>query len=448
LREINPEDEPVILERTDQDFIAALLEDLVSGEGNGVKGNGVKDTHAIAPAITQTIAQETNKDGVLRLFQPVHQVFHLVLLEAVCDLYDQPGLQPRLDPQRIESAGLVVRRFGTDLTTVEGWRQSGAAFRGWVSFDDLASSSPERDLDPDPDRRPPGLESGNAEINRRLGRSPLAPAPSSLRETTSPLFVAPPSVCEAIGKTVLYGVIPLASSEQSEVKEQRVYDLDFVRGHLPKYFQANTRCTVPFASQTVDATDATDAKLSASPLLNSFVLMVRQVQIELGAFGDKPESQALRGALNRVSLPLDDDASRPLGDFLADAAMVFVNRNPNAEVQMPKSWPLLSEPQALRIAEAAKAALDAQLATVMPRRGRFDDDQAQYLIRGFIRVRQPSPCPPKLVWSPVSKPFMIVPWYDAGPLPPVPVTLPNITRETVQALKPNVAFSVPNALFN
>ena len=463
LRAINAGGEPIILERTDQDFIAALLADLVSdveaganesgasrpgANGIGVSGIGVNGIRAIAPAITQTIAQQRNQDGVLRLFQPVHQVFHLVLLEAVCDLYDQPGLQPRLDPQRIESAGLVVRRLGTDLTTVEGWRQAGAKFRGWVAFDDSAISTQESDLDPDPEQRPPMLESGNAEINQRLLRSPSVPAPSALSETTSPLFVAPPSVCKAIGKTILYGVIPLASSEQNEVKETREYDLSFVQDHLPKYLKANCRCTVPLAKETVKGSEVTDTLLKNSPLLDSFVVMVRQVQIELNAFGSGPASTTLLTTLNQVSVPLDDDSSRPLGDFLADAAMVFVNRNPDAEVQMPSRWPKLKASNALAIAQAAKAALDNQLTTVMPRRGRFDDDQAHYHIRGFIRVRQPSPCPPKLVWSPISQPFTIVPWYDTGPVPPVSVTLPNITRESVQALKPNVAFSVPNDLFN
>ncbi|MGK7889725.1 MAG: hypothetical protein AB4042_10350, partial [Leptolyngbyaceae cyanobacterium] len=438
---------PTILERTDQDLIGVLLADLSQQDG--------------MEAIASTIAK-TRKDNTLCLYQPVHQVFHIVLLEAVCDPYGQPRLQPRLDPKRIESAGLVLRRLGPN-NEVAGWRQAGAKLRGWVRFNDVDSDNEEgknkrKDkesyLDPDPTQRPPVFGAGNAAIARQLrSRSALSVA-ENLTETTSPLFVAPPAVCEAIGKTVLYGVIPLASSEMSEVQEEQGYELEFIRKHLPDYLQPRDSANppvVPFPGAEIDASFVTAANLSEedgtdSPL-KRFILMLKQVQIELGAF-HREEAAALRTVFSRISLQIGSDSVR-LGTFLEDAARALVNQEPEFSVKMPQSWPdseIAAEAEAIAI--AAKTALDSQRIAIISRRRRFEDDQSQYHIRGFIRVRQPESCPPKLVWSETSEPFTIVPWYDTGPQPPLPVSLPNITRDSVRSLKPNVAFSVPNDLFN
>ncbi|MEM1280103.1 MAG: hypothetical protein AAGG53_08845, partial [Cyanobacteria bacterium P01_H01_bin.152] len=215
-RQQNSNAPPTILERTDQDLVGALLADLSQQDG--------------MEAIADTIAK-TQRNDTLRLYQPVHQVFHIVLLEAVCDPYGQPGLQPRLDPKRIDSAGLVLRRLGAN-NTVAGWRQAGAKLRGWVPFNDgdsNTSQNKESNLDPDPTQRPPVLGAGNEAIARQLRLRSALPTFEHLTETTSPLFVAPPAVCEAMGKTVLYGVIPLASSEMSEVQETQGYELEFIR---------------------------------------------------------------------------------------------------------------------------------------------------------------------------------------------------------------------------
>jgi hypothetical protein len=42
---------------------------------------------------------------------------------------------------------------------------------------------------------------------------------SQLSESVSPLYIAPPEVCEAAGRTILYGVIPVTSPERSESVE-------------------------------------------------------------------------------------------------------------------------------------------------------------------------------------------------------------------------------------
>ena len=102
---------PAILQRTDDDPVGVLLERLASETGRG--------------ELAASLAGDRDQDGNLDLYQPVHRTWHLVLLEIACEA---PGL-PRLDPQRIESAGLVIRRIGAG-GALEGWRRAGRKLRG------------------------------------------------------------------------------------------------------------------------------------------------------------------------------------------------------------------------------------------------------------------------------------------------------------------------------
>lgn len=91
---------PTLVARTDQDFIGALLDEL-SGE-------------RAAPAVADHLLRVGPGQRHLRLQQPVHRTFTLALVEAACDVTGAP----RLDPARIESAGLVVRRVARSRTVV------------------------------------------------------------------------------------------------------------------------------------------------------------------------------------------------------------------------------------------------------------------------------------------------------------------------------------------
>jgi hypothetical protein len=81
---------------------------------------------------------------------------------------------------------------------------------------------------------------------------------------------------------------------------------------------------------------------------------------------------------------------------------------------------------------------------------RFDGAASRYHIRAFARVLRQEGCPPETVWSEPRRQFTIAPWYDSVPdggPPPVQVALPDPTdRNALRALKPNVAFQVPEQL--
>jgi hypothetical protein len=431
---------PLILERSDADFIANVLEDLKTGDGR-------------TEMLTTAASTLDSQTGLLKLYQPVHKMFNLVLFEAVCQSYGTP----RLDPSQIDSAGLVIRRIAVDSQgnkktpeKLQGWRKFGKRLRGWVDFGDAF----EEDLDPDPSRRPPPIEAGHAELNRRLAlRSPY---PEPATEDFAPLFVAPPDVCAAAGRTILYGVLPLTSAEFSESPDPAPnWDLTQLQSHLPTYVREGGPRTLPRGGETLDFSDATDGSLK------DFIAALRQFAAEFGALETPdtpfmaelnkinmtPPRRAFRGAGDAFRSV--GDAFRGAGDFVREAIEALVVRTGQfggavAQVNMPEKWPVMSSRDAGAVLSAAVTTLRARYAAISGREGRYEDFRRQYRLRAFMRVRRDDPCPPKLVWSLPSDPFLIAPWFDNSATPPVRITLPDLAP--VRQLKPNVVFGVPDTL--
>jgi hypothetical protein len=419
---------PLLLHRNDLDFIESIWAELKQG------------SDAIAPTLAQTLMP----DGSLKLFQPIHRTFHVVLLEAVCDPYGTAAMQPRLDPKKIESAGLVLRRYGTGTQAgkIEGWRQQDPNLRSWLAFTDPLWSL---EQDPAPSRRPPALQAGNAEINRRL--SLLQAVEDTLSEDVMPLFVAPPEVCEAAQKTLLYGLVSLSGGDLSQTKPTS-FDPAFIQSHLPTYLKAAPQTKrVPRPGQILTAANATDAPpLQDGSLLQDFIATLRQVRFEFEVVRDNRNTPLFQ-TLNQIRLPFGSE-TRLAGDFLIDAADVLVERQPG-EITMPDEWPVVTQAQGEAIATAVKAVLDRRLGTAQPQLRRFDESDRRYYLQGFIRVKRPDGCPPQLVWSIPSADFAIAPWYENADVAPIQVTLPNLLDpDQIRKLKPSVAFSVPSNLFN
>ena len=84
----------------------------------------------------------------------------------------------------------------------------------------------------------------------------------------------------------------------------------------------------------------------------------------------------------------------------------------------------------------------------MPLEGRFDDADALYAIRAFIRVRGEPGCPTRLVWSEMTPLYRVAPWFASTGSPQARIALPALDRASLAAMKPNVAFDVPPALQN
>ena len=329
----------MIVGAAEQDFLAAIFADLQSP--------------AWRERLGLRVADRRGGDGVAELYQPISRRFYLVLLEAVCV---QPG-SPRLDPQKIAGQGLVLRRIaepGELGGPWQGWMTDGPSRRGWLSV--------AADTDPDPAVRRSLPTTGHAAIDALIKANRGGP---QFAEDIVPLFVAPPAVGDALGKTVLVGLVPLTSSELSEAgpgatdfAAEADQDGGALRRHLSGYLKARPLLAMPNAGLALDKswadpaasalTDASaaDADNSARGRMKAFEVFLQQLAMELGAFEEKPAAQALMALLGGIRLPLAKGPdgrvtdSTTAAEFLPRAADILLHREDNPQaLKMPLEWP-------------------------------------------------------------------------------------------------------------
>jgi hypothetical protein len=152
-----------------------------------------------------------------------------------------------------------------------------------------------------------------------------------------------------------------------------------------------------------------------------------------------------------TDVPLRDGRLRtdrtPAGTFLEQAKTILHDRG-SLTLAMPDRWSAVGTDLAEQLFEASLACLDRQYRALRPGRGRYDDEDAEYVLRAFLRLRPARPgCPAQLVWSQPSTPFTIAPWFESGGAAPATVALPDLfDRNVLKSLRPNVAFTLPPKL--
>jgi hypothetical protein len=435
---------PALLQRTDEDFIDALLEELQSDAFADL-------TRTHRPTLV-------GEDGLLRLYQPVHRVFNLALLEAHCTGFGQP----RLDARQIDSAGLVVRRVRTvgNTSVYDAWCATKRRTIGWVPLP--SATDPEHLRDPSVSRRPAPRYTADPDFDRAR----FAPGDQHDEEFTS-LFVAPAPVAAHTTRTVLYGVIPVTSTSRAgPLPRGPEPSATSWSAHLSLLLRASPAATLwpdSTASERAARLEPEDLKNfpapapgSPSPLPGAtrFVLLVRQLAQEFSLLRpvNAATTAALLDELDTLRVELVDGGTRPLGSYLRDAArLYFEEPTPSLALPRPHRWPQISAPSADRLLDRLRqitSEIELGLFSSANNAGRYDDPTARYVIRAFIRVKQPCDCPPKIVWSPYGEPFAIAPWFEPGPTGPTPISLPDLTPDFLRKAKPNVAFSVPASLAN
>jgi hypothetical protein len=249
---------------------------------------------------------------------------------------------------------------------------------------------------------------------------------------------------------------------------------------MPQLLRGGLAASIPKQGDFLSWTEGSTA--SAGSAISLFLTQLRQIAIEMDAFGDSAESRALYAALDAIDLTFFDVATWPPGttqtafntmaaieafnaiggrhtrmnglvhrsaaSFLADASRVLVGGDDRgASVRMPLRWPTITTQQADRILDAVQQSMRARLKAIVPRTPQFGDPTREYRLRAFVRVREDGPCAPDLVWSDYSEPFTIAPWYAPSDAPPAVIPLPDaMDRNALKKLKPNVAFAVPKKL--
>ncbi len=252
-------------------FFEALVADLVR-----------PDWRARLDAMRRT---RVGDDGKLELSPPLHDRMQLVLLEAVCR---RPG-SPRLDAQKITASGLVVRRRSSGGR--QAWLKANGRILGWRTANEAA------DYDPDPQQRR-ASHKANAAIRKAIAERKGVSDEASEQVTT--LFVLPPEVCEARGRTILFGVIPVVSSETAEGPGPSIdftnldaEDKGEIVAHLTPYLKQRSPTPMPRAGEALDAewnviTDPLDADKNPDTQMKKFGLFLHQAISELDLFGPSP----------------------------------------------------------------------------------------------------------------------------------------------------------------
>jgi len=425
---------PYLLQREDDGFIPSVLAELASPDGRG-KLLG-----------SRAIDRDASRANTLKLYQPMQRRFHLALIEAWCEV---PG-RPRIDPARVDAAGLVLRRVRAN-GTLEGWMRANGKVRGWMSVDRLGTDH----ADPRARVRLALKDTGASGVDRALRALHADADASVLEEDVTPMFVAPPDVCKRSGQSVFYGVIPTASSElaQAEPETAELFkdfgpDSAAFRDHLvqPLKGLAWTFPSPPLSGRRFDASWLEELQSEIIPSdKQRFLLLLRQIASEFDLFGESATSKALRDELSKVRLsyqrgPLET-VTRTIDavSFLRDAVRVLFEEG-GGTVELPLQWPALDAGARSRLSRAMSSSMLARFKTLKGKPGRFDDPDARYRIRAFVRLKPENGCPAKTIWSDYSEPFVIAPWYE-GAGDPVQIALPNL--RALKNLKHGVAFSVP-----
>lgn len=460
---------PAVLPFDDEDFLAALR-GLVAREAWPERGW----PHAIA-ARALNHAQPPQA-----LHQPVHRRFNLALVDVYCEAFGGP----RLDPGKIAASALVVRRYTgprtgsamprsehlRDWRNWQGWFARDGNSLGWQSF----ASEAEFDADPDAAQRPTAT-TGNAVVDALIAERTRGVARA---ERTHPLHALPPDTQRASGRTLLFGLVPvtsearaypgagLASLVPSPAPAQ--YGAYRVAGsaertqlieQLSTYLKVTTKSPLPRASSGSQIVyfDASWLRQETLPAFEGeFILMVRQLAAEFGAF-DASGARAQRWRELLDAIPFEElrfvypNLERtPISGyaFLRECARVLENPgDASIRARMPDYIGPMPDGFIDALIDAAVYGFEASAASTPVPAGPFDDPQALYAVRAFVRVQpERADCPMVTTWSELSPPYRVAPWYVATGRLPVPIPLPPADRDVLRAIKPNVAFAMPPSI--
>jgi hypothetical protein len=450
---------PVILQMYDDDFPARFLQDLSSGSQPSISHASTVNAGSNSSATPGTPQPQ--------LYQPVQRYLNVAMVHLNCSTLTSPPV----DPTRILSAGIVVRRVyrttdssgnSTDhFHRHSAWMKNSQGQFAWKPL-----SPDQENLDPDPTKRPQ-LKSGQADVDRQLAALALSTA---LTESTTPAFAVPPAVCAALHSTVVYGVIPTASSEMSDVPPASPpsFDRQGLVSSLPSILRSKTYSNLSFPSGgTIDYRWMSDdfltseyppAKSSSIPptytqsdlfvFFHSFATALRMLGSVFNAFDpNSAEGAAILNILNRANVYYYG-VPTPMGAFYQNAYQTLLSTQPSSTgFPMPDSWDSISDRDEKDLIQSLVNAITPVAQSQVAPLGRFQDSSRYYKLRMFFRIKSESPgCPPKLVWSHYSIPFGIAPWHAGGqrPLPPIP--LPDLTSQFLAGVKPNCSFQVPGSL--
>jgi hypothetical protein len=419
-----------------------------------------------------------------RLFQPIHRRFSLAVLDAHCEV---PG-QPRLDPRRIVARGLVLRRWvGPAAATAaeraqpqhwQAWRGTEAEPLGWRTL--VADT-----LDADPEGTSPSPRTGNVALDRLMAQRIAARRGPPAPERVVPLWPVHPGVAQAVGRTLLFGLVPTAvpaavtpsaaerAASYAQLKAPGNAQRAKLEDWLSPWFTPPRASAPPRAGRPFDDSWLQQTRIPEEE--DRFITFIEQLAYELEAFGEnRARWQSLLAGVELWRFDANIVSGWPYrrmdswAFFSAAAAVVRSELGaaglggggavmPHLIGPRPGFEPT-TEQQATRRQQLLDAAIDGfaaqDAANPMPEPA-LDDapaaagaggaaaDGSRYAVRAFIKVQEHPGCPPRLIWSEPSVLFTIAPWFESTGTLAAPIPMPSLNREMLRRLKPNAGFSLP-----
>jgi len=230
--------------------------------------------------------------------------------------------------------------------------------------------------------------------------------------------------------------------------------------HLSRWLKRTSTTAPPRAGASFDRSWLTQTRIPDDE--DEFIAFIEQLAYEFDAFGARAErwrprlTQLRMWRFNPARLGVwKYDRIDPVAFLSACARVVRNDLGSASAVTMPHligPAPLNLDPSpppptaALieAIADEALASVEAIAVGQPLPRGPYDDENARYAVRAFVRIRADDPrCPPRLVWSAPSRLFTIAPWFESTGRPTPPIALPKLDRASLARLAPSVSFTLP-----
>jgi len=422
----------------------------------------------------QSEDQVSPSDSRLKLRRPVHRTFHIVAWEASCIMPTAPLGYPPIAPEKIASAGFVLR----DVSGATGFSPLGFQIlkgkpQGWAPIACLTA-------DPDAARQLKSL----ALVPRQA-----TPSPGYTGEETFPLH--PLSVMAgAKPHTLLYGYLPIGggdyvpriatASDSGETNElpwpfglanyssgaPTVYTADqqIIQGTIQSALAALLRVLL-VRYQLVDPdvwTSASGPTLALITILNS-----------ISFFPDPPfplTGQALRdwaaaSALPNISLgsvllqwastkPASDPASLSNNSIAQVLLSLLTEAYPTRTVDLSAANGLPDFPYNLLVVESVAAQIRsvfnqiptpvAASASTLPTTKLTSGPNGSYVIVPFVRVIRPDGCE-KIFWGAPSAAFAVAAMFDPDAARPSLIEMPDLA-DAMKGSARGATFSMPPKL--
>ena len=419
-----------------------------------------------------------DQGNLLKLRRPVHRTFHIVAWEASCILPTAPRGQPAIAPEKIASAGFVLRDVSG--ATPLGFQILRGKPQGWGAFDPTA--------DPDAVRQIKAL----ALVPRNA-----TPSPGYTGEEIFPLH--PLAVTAGTTPhTLLYGYLPIgggdyvppiaAAPDTSQVQEVLYWPFGTAGGPAPATYTADSQIAGgeiqgPFAAllsallgryQLVDPaawSDPANARLigilgglrfftdpppnyalpdlrawaAANPVpgvtLGSLLLSwtaaaPAQGQTLKALTADVPVAVALLTAL--MQQPAPPDPTTPPPPVTPPASVAFPPGGGNL---------LVSESVAAQLRDALRmraAQATATASSAVPVAKLVSGPNGRYVVVPFVRTICPNGCE-KVFWGTPSDPFAVAAMFDPEASRPTLIEMPDLA-DAKKGLVRGASFNLPPSL--